>query len=388
MSKLYVVFGEDFGRHPHCLEHLIVNLGPGHEVLWVETAGLRGPKLTWTDLKRSWQKISGWFKPSTVTLTSASKVPNWITIERPFSLPWWGNPFIRLINKISVVNKVRAALKKYPHPPMMVISSLPNTGDFLKQFNEKISIYYCVDEFKLWPGFPTQTIEKLENNILRKADLVLCTSSHLVESRARINPRTVLFTHGVDVKKFKIPAAAQTDKVILGYYGLVDERCDQDLMEQLSDNLVNAEIHIWGKVTVPIDALKAKKNIKFFGEVPYQNLASEIAGVHIFILPYKINEQTKTIYPLKIKEYLITGRPVVATHLPDMPSLAPYVRIAVDPKDFISHCQTIIAQKVFYFPEQVEFFAQSEDWIHKAVHLDKLIGEYTASSGHSALAKK
>ena len=367
-NRHIIVFGEDFNRHPHCLEHLARQLLPQNKILWVETIGMRSPKLSLYDLKRAFQKIKGWFAPEK---PNEETLPANLSRLSPFMIPYNQFGLVRRLNQIMVVRRIRTAMRELNFSAPLLITSIPSTCDFIGVLGETLSIYYCVDEFSLWPGINPNVVGPMERALIAKVDLVLTTSTALFQTKSRQHPRTELLTHGVDVGHFHLSGNPENGQI--GFFGLIDERVDQDLILNLSKQLPNNEIHFIGEVVVDISRLQGQKNIIWHGKVSYADLPNAIQGFSVFILPYHLNELTRYINPLKIKEYLATGRPVVTTNLEELRRFEDVIAVAKDVEGFYREVAKALGENQIRRGERLASHLQGETWMDKAETLSSRI---------------
>lgn len=364
----FIIFGEDFARHPHALEHLLKPMFEQNRFLWVETIGLRSPRLSWYDVKRIAEKMTGWLKPkSKLNSDNSKKTPKNIFIINPFMIPFNQFDLIRLFNQASVNRTVNKALKKYKFQNQITITSVPNACDYIGNYNEKLAVYYCVDEFSQWPGLDFKLVKKMEDLLLQKVQLIVATSDSLSASKKIPNSKTITLTHGVDFEHFNLkdsPRSATPFKVC--YFGLFDERSDQKILMAIAKEISNCEIHIFGTTICDVSHLSTIPNIKFHGKVDYANLPTQISDMNAFILPYTRNAATENINPLKLKEYLSTGRPVLATPLPEILKLKEYLLVCETPQDFVSTIQDLQNQKKIDTSRTLTYLQQNETWLKKA----------------------
>jgi glycosyltransferase involved in cell wall biosynthesis len=366
-NKNFIIFGEDFGRHPHALEHLLKPMISQNKFLWVETMGLRTPKFNLYDLKRALQKIKGWLVPQK-TLTDSVVIPPTVHIIRPFMIPFNNINLIRAFNKYSVLKAVRKTLKDLNMNECITVASVPNAADYIGEFNERLKVYYCVDDFSLWPGLDYDLVQTLEQDLLAKVDIVFATADALVDSRktARLQPQ--LLSHGVEYSHFNIGCKGQwSEPKQITYFGLFDERSDQALVSRLAQEFKDVQINIFGPVVCDISVLSQCANIKFHGRVVYTDLPKEIANSDIFILPYVRNQLTENINPLKLKEYLSTSRPVVATALPEVVKYRDYLMVADNHDEFVAAVRSALLKPA---PEDrtsvAHYIRDHETWTAKA----------------------
>lgn len=361
-----IVFGEDFGRHAHSLEHLLRPLFPSNKWIWVETIGIRSPKFSLYDLRRIFEKVTKWFKPQVTH--EGVQVPENITIVRPLMIPLNQFTFIRRLNRWSVQRTVGKALQAQGITSPVSIYSVPNAADYIGDFNESLKVYVCVDEFSLWPGLNYKMVKDMEDLLLKKSDLVFATSRSLQKTKSNGKSETLLLTHGVEFKHFNIgPKKVKSlESLQICYFGLFDERSDQKILKKMAESLAKDQIHIYGNVVCPIEELSGLKNIHFHGPVPYKNLPQTISSMDIFILPYVRNELTENINPLKLKEYLSTGRPVIATALPEVVAFKDHLYLGNSPEDFIAHVEEIRAGHELDAQRTLSYLEGNETWDAKA----------------------
>lgn len=370
----FIIFGEDFNRHPHALEHLLRPLFSENKFIWVETIGLRSPRLSVYDLNRIFQKLLKWMKLKK-TAEPASEIPKNVHIITPFMIPLNQYDLIRKINTISVNYCINKKMKALHFKNIISIASVPNAADYIGNYNEKSKIYFCVDEFSLWPGLDYKLVSKLEKLLIEKADQIIATSYALSTTKTKNNKLTSIIGHGVDFEHFNIgPKQFSDNKIKVCYFGLFDERSDQELLYNIAKSLPNVNIEIIGEVVCDISLIKEISNISFIGKCQYMELPSRIKDYDIFILPYKLNELTKNINPLKLKEYLATSRLVISTPLPEVIYFKEYLKIAHNSDEFIIEILDYIKNPSAYNPQKtIEYIRENETWNAKALILSHLI---------------
>lgn len=184
-----------------------------------------------------------------------------------------------------------------------------------------LTVYDCMDELSAFAHADPALIA-LEQRLLESADVVFTGGRSLYEAKKGRNPNTHAFPSAVDRAHF---AAARTLRArkgedrVAGYYGVIDERLDLDLIARLADELPDWRIEMVGPV-VKIDPadLPQRANIAWLGPRDYAQLPSVLATWNVALMPFALNEATRFISPTKTPEYLAGGRPVVSTAIADV----------------------------------------------------------------------
>jgi glycosyltransferase involved in cell wall biosynthesis len=381
-NKDIIVISDDWGRHPFSCQHIMKHFLPQNRLLWVQTIGMRRPKLNFNDAKRSVQKLRSYFSRP---VSQGKRFPDNLTVVDPFMLPF-GNSLVRAVNRRSVIRAVRCMMNKLDFKKPIVITTLPNAADYLGSFGETVSVYYCVDEFSEWPGVNKQLVANMERKLLRQVDLVVAVSEGLRRNKNPANGSSVrLLTHGVDAEHFSratkktsndmaILAMGGIPEPIVGYFGLFDERSDQKMLEHLLKKRPDWSLVVIGKAAVGCERLSRYPNFHYREAVSYDDLPDFVSYFSVCILPYVRSVLTDNINPLKLKEYLATGKPIVSTALPEAIKLAPLVRIAGNPTEFVNEVESSIIGSSASL-EEIQVQLRGESWEAKAECFAAMIAE-------------
>jgi glycosyltransferase involved in cell wall biosynthesis len=204
------------------------------------------------------------------------------------------------------------------HKPI-IVATVPNAVEYLERFADCKVVYYCVDDFSLWPGVESALVREMETRLIARADLIIAASSALQQRFEEVRKPASLLTHGVDVEMFSVPAGRELESLRdircprVGFYGLVDGRMDWELLVNLARRMPSISFVFAGPLDASVGTPPIVNNIHFIGAIAYEKLPEFILGMSVLILPYKRNELGKVLSPLKIKEYLSTSKPVVCT---------------------------------------------------------------------------
>lgn len=220
---------------------------------------------------------------------------------------------------------------------------------FAGHLDESLIVYDCMDELSQFRGAPPALVAR-ELELVEVADVVFCGGRKMRDKRLPLNANTHFYGTGVDCKHFgsaladKLPVAEEIAKLggpVLGYFGVVDERLDYDLLAALADADPSWHVVIVGP-TAKVDptTFPRRANLHFIGGRPYAQLPAITKGFSVCLMPFARNEATEYINPTKALEYMATGRPVVSTALDEVKSnFRSVARIADSHKEFIAWCR-------------------------------------------------
>ena len=213
-------------------------------------------------------------------------------------------------------------------------------------FTPALTVYDCMDELAQFKFAPPE-LRQREQELLAKADLVFTGGQRLYEAKREQHPDAHAFPSSIDKAHFGRARDPQTVEPAdqagiahprIGFFGVVDERLDIDLLGALAANHPEWQFVIIGPV-VKIDptSLPRPANIHYLGGKDYQDLPAYLRGWDVATLLFARNESTEFISPTKTPEYLAAGRPVVSTSIRDV--VRPYgelnlVQIADEPAEF------------------------------------------------------
>lgn len=339
-------FSNDWSGDPLSKMHLMRLLARENRILWINSIGYRSPRLCRYDLGRAYRKLAA------ATTTPLQEVEPNVFVLNPLALPLYGR-FGRSFNRWFLRLQVRRAMRRlgFQRPINWVFN--PAAAVVAGEFDEDMLIYYCVDEHAAFSGVSSQSLGELENQLLRKADAVIVSASKLYAPRAAVNPQTVLVRHGVDYDHFRkaldpetvVPEEiARLPRPILGYFGLMaTDWLDVDLLTRVARHFAHGSLVLLGKVTMDLSALSALPNVHLLGRKPFASLPAYSKGFDVALVPFPVNEVTLNANPLKAREYLAAGLPVVSTPIPEV-SVLRQCRTAADPDGFIREIEAALAQ--------------------------------------------
>lgn len=376
----FIVFSDDWGRHPFSCQHIMEHFLPGNRLLWVQTIGMRKPRLTLYDVKRSLEKIASWARPR--KNRERRQLHENLCILSPVMIPYNTIRPIRAFNKRSVIRYVREAMRDWGCKDPVLFATQPLASEYVGHLDESLVVYYCVDDFTLWPGMnQPELVESMENALLARSDLVVAVSDSLCVTRSNNIGDTRLLTHGVDIEHFRraalpqpLPEALQgLSRPVVGFYGLIDSHFDRELIAAILDAKPDWQIVCIGTKRLDLRELETRPNFHWLPPVPYAELPSYASAFDVAIIPYKVNAHTQTANPLKLREYIATGKPVVTTPMAEVFRFKNLIFIAADASSFIEAIEKgLVMQPDATRREQA---LAGESWQNKAEQLSAWVEE-------------
>jgi len=366
----FVVFSDDWGVHPSSCQHIFRSLARESRVLWVNTIGMRPPRLSVADFKKAVRKVATMLRAPSRSQQGQAEVDP-VRVCAPLMTPYRRPRWLRALNNASVVRAVRRGAKDLGMGEFCSVTTVPNVGGVIPALGARRVVYYCVDDFSEWPGLDRQSILSMEEETLRSVDRVVCTSQAL-HDRFRSRFPSILLSHGVDLELFaELPRVEHAciraiPPPRVGYYGLFDGRSDVELLRSVAQALPEVSFVITGPVEGDTAPAKLGPNVHFTGPVPYRELPSVVTGWSACLLPYRLNDLTRKINPLKLREYVATGKPVVSSPLPEARKLEPHLRVADSPADWIKDIQDAIRGTWAPDREAIHRFLEPDAWSRKA----------------------
>lgn len=344
--------------------HLAIRLARKHRVLYVNSIGLRAVRATSGDAYRMWRKLREW-------LRGARPVSENLFVCTPLVIPFRRFPGVEALNRRLLRFNIRWAMWRLGiHKPQLWVF-LPNQVGVVGHLGEQISIYYCVDEFSLFTGVDTERLRVQERELLSKVDLVFATAIGLVEDKKHSRSDVNYAPHGVDYDHFvtaldehlPLPGdIAHLPGKRIGFVGLIEDWIDLDIIEYAARSHPNWQFVAIGKIATDVSRLQKLGNVHLLGPREYRTLPAYEKGMHCMIVPFRITEMTRHVNPLKMREYLAAGRPVVSTDLPEVRPYRELVSIVHDADAFVAAIERELADDSPTLARARSDAMRSESW--------------------------
>lgn len=338
-------FGHDWSGDPLSKTHLMRLLSQDNRVLWINSIGYRAPTASGRDLARIAHKLRAAAEP-------VKEVEPNLFVLSPLAVPAYGVRAMQRLNRELLKIQLFRAMEALGFSRVVNWVFTPTAAVVAGALGESLVVYYCVDEFTAFSGVSPQLVS-LEQILVEKADLVIVSSEKLRQAKSPHNPRTVLVRHGVQHAHFARALAAETPipadvaglpRPVIGYFGLMAEDwIDIPLLEHTARHFSGGSLVLLGKVTTDISRLAALPNVHVLGRKPFAELPAYCKAFDVAINPFPINPVTLSSNPLKVREYLAAGLPVVSTRIPEV-EVVKHARIADSKEQFVALIEEELAR--------------------------------------------
>ncbi|NNE66289.1 MAG: glycosyltransferase [Pyrinomonadaceae bacterium] len=368
-------FSHDWTGDPLSKTHIMRVLSKDNRILWINAIANRMPTASSKDVKRIFSKLKRFTEP-------VKEVEKNIFVLNPLAIPTYGRASVRSFNERFLLRQVRNAMNDlgFASPVNMVFN--PAAGLLAGKLGEKKLIYYCVDEYTAFTG-AAEGLREIEEDLFRDSDLVVVSAEKLLEDKKQFNENTHLIRHGTDWRHFRtaldpevfVPTEiADLPKPIIGFHGLLADWVDFEGIRFVAEHFGSGSVVLVGKTAVDaerkIRVLDGLPNVVKTGRRPYEDLPSYCKAFDVGLNPFIINDLTLAANPLKVREYLAAGLPVVSSDLPE-------VRILEHCYTYESHDELIEqikkALKHRSSREEISDSIRNESWESKVDELRELI---------------
>ena len=341
------------------------------QTLWVNTIGTRPPRFDVLTLRRGLEKLAGWLRPGTAA-DGAMTLPPGLRVANPRMWPWVRSATARRINRRLLGRQLTPWLAACDGP-WTGVTTIPIAALVMDHLAVGRWVYYCVDDFSVWPGLDGQTLLNLERQVVARADQIICASDTLAGRIETLGRQATVVTHGVHTDFWaaagESPSSPWLDSLphpLAVFWGVVDRRLDTGWLTALAASSQIGSIALVGPQQNPDPALSSLGKVHRIGAVPMEQLPAIASRADVLVMPYLDEPVTRAMQPLKLKEYLATGRPVVVRRLPATEPWSDCCDVVADPDSFVTVAQQRAAEGLPAVQQASRTRLRAESWTVKA----------------------
>lgn len=342
-----VYFGNDwFADNRTSSHHVARQLAARTNVLYVECPGLRAPEVSSRDALRVVRKVARALRPPVA-------VADRLTVKTLVQWPAHRSAAVARINRLWSRLTAKWAMRTLGSAAPIAWCTVPHVAGFIEDLGALAIVYHCIDDYSSLPGVDAEAVRAMDDRLTRRADLVIAASGPVYESRRALNANTMLVPHGVDFDHFAkarrdlMPVPAELGDLsgpVVGFTGLIERWIDVELIGWLAQQVPQATFVMIGRVAIPAERLPSAPNLRWLGPRPYERLPDYGAYFDAAIIPYRLNAQVHAANPLKLREYLSMGLPIISVSTPEIDKFAQVVTITHSREAFRDALVNALAQ--------------------------------------------
>jgi glycosyltransferase involved in cell wall biosynthesis len=362
-------------------QEIMSRLSRGNRVLFIEYQSSALHLFRYSLIRKRYINRQGRINKINKNLYVYSPLPN---------LPF-GNyyAFINRINQWFLKQMLKPILNELQFKNPILWLNNPCSFELIGKINLKKIIYHCIDDFVAEKKNQRRqrTMLAFENQLIERADIIFASSRALYDRHIRINTNTYLLPSGVDERFIKQGLENKTIRLPedissipnprIGVLGLFGEKLDTQLIEYIAGLKQDWSIILIGPVLLrKILNLSKYKNVYFLGMKNKEEIPLYIRALDVCLIPYKLNDFTKAVSPLKLFEYLALGKPVVATTLPDLEEYNGLIKIAAAKEDFARCINDCLEERQEAIVEARIRIASENTWDKRLEKSSQIISNY------------
>jgi glycosyltransferase involved in cell wall biosynthesis len=387
MSTPIIAFSKDWHEDPTSNHHVLRELAKSRRVLWLNSLATRTPDFASArDLGKIKRKLTEFAK-------GAVNVENDLWVATPLVLPLPQSAIAQKLNRQILRWTIQALRRQLDIHKFQLWTFLPNTAPYVGTLGEEVAIYYCVDEWATFPGLDREGTLAMERQLLEHVDATFTTSIALAEKKRQFCRTTYLAPHGVDAAKF---AKALDDKLAvpadlaalpgpkIGFFGTLRDFLDYDLIAHIAKARPAWSIALIGQELCDIGPIKGLPNVHLLGQKKHDELPAYCKGFDVGLIPYRIDNDVKFINPLKLREYLSAGLPVVSTDMPEVQPYAHLCHIGRDPDDMIAAIERALEEGSLAHRKMRAKSMQSETWQARVGAVMRIVDQFEERKAQTA----
>jgi glycosyltransferase involved in cell wall biosynthesis len=323
--------GDRWDGNPHSRHHLMRRFAGDFEVLFIESLPMRSlAAVDRGELGRAWRKLRAGSRLRTpephLHVLSAPPIP----------------PAGRL-GEAALLTALRAQIgfarrRLRLNGPAITWFSVPTAAPLRSRLGERGSLFYYQDRYDQFTGVQPQRLRELTSRLARGCDVSIATSAELADDLRAFGAAPELVPHGVDAERFAGDPDLPDDlrgleRPLVGYAGILDDYLDLYAIRAVAERLEHGTVVLVGAANADMSVLNHPRIVRL-GFRPYAEVPSYLAAFACCICPFQISHLTTAVNPIKLREYLAAGRPVVSTRLPAVLEYGDVVEVASGRDEF------------------------------------------------------
>jgi glycosyltransferase involved in cell wall biosynthesis len=376
MASPIIAFSKDWDDNPTSNHHVLRELAKTRRVLWLNSVATRTPRLSnRRDLGRIVHKLRDFVR-------GPVNVENDLWVFTPLVLPFPHSSVAQRLNRLILRASIRLLRGRLRMRQFQLWTFLPSVPDYVGTLGESLAVYYCVDEWSMFSYIDTNGMIGTERTLLEKVDCVFAVNEPLAARKRALNPETHVASHGVDQLLFARALDAETvvpadlaalPNPVIGFVGTLQDWVDFELITEVARRHPEWSIVLVGRLLIDAEPLARLPNVHVLGPRAYEDLPAYCKGFDVGMIPYRVSEQLPYRNPLKLREYLSAGLPVVCTPLQEAHQYDRWCWIAADADRFVNALEAAIESNSPELREERSRAMQGESWQARVLDIARTV---------------
>ena len=338
--------------------------------VYINSIVMQKPKLS--EGRRFFRKCSRKIRS---ILTGLKKVDAGFWVYSPLSLPLHHIRWARKLNEWLLYGQVLILKRRLKMKNPIVWIACPAAADVAIKICRNKLVYQRTDRYEEYPNVDLETIRGYDRRAKEHADLTLFANSELYDQESHQCRRALYLDHGVDYEMF-----ASADKTLevpldvkdipsptVGFFGAIDDHTsDIPFVEKIADLLPRISFVFVGKASSDVSDLQQRNNVYLLGPKPYEQIPCYGKCFDVLIMPWRQNRWIRACNPIKLKEYLALGKPVVSTPFPELQKYLDVIYQAETPEEFAANIRKALAQDNYELVLARRKKVENSTWDQKA----------------------
>lgn len=360
-----------WGMNPSCTTHIMKRFAEKNRVLYINPVS---SDLLGSISRKKRKNIRSRIVRKLKSMSKYIRRPKTnLYVISPLFLPIQGVPLIDWLNNILLRLQLILILRilKMKHP--LIWAENIRSVDMIDKIKNRGIVYHVSDMFsKCGYTLNKKALEKRENILTKKADVVICVSKALYKVKKNEHRNVSYLPHGVDFELFRqavnnheqLPELKNIEPPIAGYYGTLTNGNDIELLEYCAKNLPEVSFVFVGQVTTgDYSNLFSFSNVHYLGKLPYEKIPALCAAFTVCMLPWRVWDWIKNCNPLKFFEYMSSGRPIVSVEIDEVKSYySTLTSIAYSSEEFLNAIVWEIENDTFERSQKRVNIAREHSW--------------------------
>ncbi|MDI6449692.1 glycosyltransferase [Anaerobaca lacustris] len=372
-----------WGMNPSCTTHIMRGLAERNRVLWINpfssdlSAGGRGGSRRGLGvrIRRKLGSLARYLR----------RPHDRIHVFSPLFVPIQGRRAIDVLNNVFLRLQIKVVCTCLGFRKPIVWYENVRAADLMDGFSPLTTVYHVSDLFAVDSyTSSSQRQKEREAAVSANSRLLICVSRELYEQKKREHQNVHYVPHGVDFDLFRnaaedprVPAEiAGIPRPIVGYYGTMTGHNDIEMMDYCAENLPHVSFVFAGQITAgDYTRLGARKNVFLIGRVPYERIPHLCASFDVCMLQWRMSEWIRKCNPLKMLEYMASGRPIVSVQIAEAMRYSDVISIADDKETFCKAIEWELKNDTAERREKRIEIASQHSWAKHVDHVSSLIQE-------------